>query len=453
MQFLGLDIGTTSIKGAILDVESLAIHELTSVPFPDPVDGLPSGHCEVSPDGIIAAVRQVLDHLLAAAPQCQGVVACGQMHGFVLTDARGDAAANYISWKDQRALRKPAKSGSSYLETMCECLDRDDITRLGNELRAGLAVTGVYVLKETGQLAGVKVMPVPITDYVLSHFSRSPPSCDVTHAASLGGLNLETLTWHQPALGKLGLDAVQWPQIRRPGDVAYKLPTQRGMLPCYSPVGDHQCAVLGTQIIEGELSINVSTGAQVATLMKGCVPGDYQTRPYVDGRYLNTITHIPAGRALNMLVDVLMELPRHAGVSVGDPWPLIEQAVRAVTETDIKVDLSFYRSAVGVRGMLGNLSAENLHVGHIFRGAFESMAENFFACSQRLAASAFKRLVFSGGLVQKSAALRSIICERFQLPHRMGGTEETMLGLLTYALLASGRAGSFSEASQLLADA
>jgi sugar (pentulose or hexulose) kinase len=332
------------------------------------------------------------------------------------------------------------------------CLDREEISLLGNELRAGLAVTGVYVLKETGRLPDGIAVPIPVTDYVLSQLSDSRPSCDVTHAASLGGLNLETSTWHWSALGKLGFDTVQWPQIRCPGEVAYLLPMQRGTIPCYAPLGDHQCAVLGTQLTGRELSINVSTGAQVANLTKKFVPGDYQTRPYVDGRYLNTVTHIPAGRALNMLVDLLTELPRTAHVPIGDPWPLIEQAVRGVTETDMDVGLSFYESAVGARGKLGNLRAENLHVGHVFRGAFESMAANFFACSQRLGATAFHGLVLSGGLVRKSATLRSVICERFQLPHRMGGTEETMLGLLTYALLASGRASSFSEASRLLVD-
>jgi len=45
---------------------------------------------------------------------------------------------------------------------------------------------------------------------------------------------------------------------------------------------------------------------------------------------LNTITHLPAGRSLNVLVDLLTELARAEGLVLADPWKFIaESAARA----------------------------------------------------------------------------------------------------------------------------
>ncbi len=54
MQCLGLDIGSSTIKGAILDLESGAVHSITREPFPEPVPGLPTGWFEVDPSEIVA---------------------------------------------------------------------------------------------------------------------------------------------------------------------------------------------------------------------------------------------------------------------------------------------------------------------------------------------------------------------------------------------------------------
>jgi hypothetical protein len=59
-----------------------------------------------------------------------------------------------------------------------------------------------------------------------------------------------------------------------------------------------------------ELSVNISAGAQASLLTSRFQPGGYQTRPYFDGLYLNTVTHIPAGRSLGILLDLLCELAK-----------------------------------------------------------------------------------------------------------------------------------------------
>ncbi|MDF1515767.1 MAG: hypothetical protein P1S60_18315, partial [Anaerolineae bacterium] len=89
MAFIGVDIGTTFIKGAVLDADGLHISHIQRIHFPDPVPGLPLLFVEFDPFAVVAAVRQLLDELLPLVPQCEGLVMCSQMHGLVLTSAQG----------------------------------------------------------------------------------------------------------------------------------------------------------------------------------------------------------------------------------------------------------------------------------------------------------------------------------------------------------------------------
>src|SRR6266480_352171 len=98
MRFLGLDLGTTSFKGAVLDTERGTIAHVRRVCSPDPVPGLPAGHHELDPSAVLIAVRQLIGELLREAPDATGLVVCSQMHCLVLTDVDGRARSNIITW-------------------------------------------------------------------------------------------------------------------------------------------------------------------------------------------------------------------------------------------------------------------------------------------------------------------------------------------------------------------
>src|SRR4051794_32556689 len=111
MHFLALDIGSSFIKGAVLDAEKLTIEHITRVPFPEPIAGLPAGRFEIDPWAVMTAVREVLDNLLAQAPNAAGVQFSSQMGGMIVVDSRGESLTNYISWRDQRTTEESAGGG------------------------------------------------------------------------------------------------------------------------------------------------------------------------------------------------------------------------------------------------------------------------------------------------------------------------------------------------------
>ena len=388
MAFVGIDIGTSFIKGAVLNADTLGISHVRRVPFPDPLPGLPPLYREFDPRVVLAAVRSLLDDLLPYAGNCEGIVMCSQMHGLVLVTERGEARSNLSTWQDQRVLEPHPSGEGTYFDVMRGRLGPDAIRQMGNEFRPGQPLGVLFWLVEQEQLPGTDVVPASLPDFVLASLCHAIPATEVTHAASHGALNMETLDWHHAVLERLGVQGLRWPTIRKHGEVVGHLHIDGRSIPCYTPVGDYQCALAGTFLARGELSLNISTGSQVSLLQPrqagaSAEFGDYQTRPFFDGQFLSTITHIPAGRALNALVKMLSELAETQGFTLADPWPTIARQAAAAGPTEMRVDLAFFDSACGDQGEIAYIREAELTVGHLFRAAF-GHGRHCHACALRL---------------------------------------------------------------------
>ena len=359
---------------------------------------------------------------------------------------------NVISWQDQRALQPLADCNGTYFDEINRRITRDERRQLGNEPRPGLPLCSLFWLREKHDLPQGSVLAASLPGFVAADLCGSAPVVDITNAFAHGALNLETGTWHDAVIARLGLENVRWPRIVPQGTVVGELRAGSRALPLFAPVGDYQCSQAGALLAPGELSVNISTGSAVIQVAEGCEFGDFQTRPWFDGRYLKTITHIPGGRALDTLVRLLSELAEAQGLKLPDPWDYILQQSAEAAASDLRVDPAFYFSAMGARGSITNAREENLTVGHLFRAAFEGMADNYARCARRICpAGNWQRLLFSGGVALKIPLLRQMICQRLGQQHRLAPSEEdTLLGLLVLGLAFSGRASSVAAAMSMI---
>lgn len=436
--FFGVDVGSSFIKGAILDLEKLEIRSARRLPFPDFTDGLRVGHREVDPALILDAVEGVLAGMIGQEPHCDGLVLCGQMHGFVLVDALGQAASNYISWLDRRV-------STEEFDALRATLSEGELRELGNEFRPAIAVPMLCWLRQHGCLPTGSVTPVSIADFVAGRLCHARPIMEPTQAAAFGGLKLGSTNWHDEILERFGLSSLDWPEVRPTGSV---VGVWRGV-PCYASVGDQQCALAGALLGPREISVNIGTGSQIAMITSSLPADTLQTRPYFDGQFLRTITHIPGGRALSALVHLLIEL---GGTSEEEAWPRIQAAVEATPTTDVQAEIAFFPGPFGDRGSLNNLHEGNLQVGAVFRAVFESMARNYVATSRQLdVACTADRIVFSGGVARQLHVVRDLTASALERPYRLSPhPEDTMFGLLVLALAFSGQQPAVSAASELV---
>lgn len=484
MYMLGIDLGTSYIKGGILGLDDHSISHVTRRTFPPPQPGLPPHHHEVDPATVIQATRELIDELAEAAPAraCAGILISSQMHGFLLTDARGKPLTPLITWLDQRALsavpdHNSHPSGSqTYFQELEAQLAHDEIVALGNGFKAGLPLCALYTLARQNRLPHGddqqdRAVVWSLSDYVTARLAHpgeldaaQQSAMEPTIAASLGAYNFATGTWHLEILHKLGLDKLTWPRLVTASEVLYTIHVNGQDIPVYPSLGDHQCATLGSLLQPGELALNISTGSQVSLLSDQWTPSPhYESRPYFGGRSLNTVTRVPAGRSLTGLVQLLTEIPRRQGVELTDPWQTIAQAIAEAnttrladrtpdgSTTALDVNLSFFGGAFGATGSITQITEENMSVGKLFLAAFDHMAQNYAQCAQWLGwpnqSSAAQQLVFAGGLAQRFDALRSAVTHKLQADYRMSPhTEDTLLGLLALGLVSAQKAADLDAA-------
>lgn len=430
MQCLGLDIGSSTIKGAILDLESGAVHSITKEPFPEPVSGLPTGWFEVDPAEIVARTRSVISQLLRQAPQAESLFLCGQMGGVVLVDQACAPRTRYLSWRDQRTLSGSLQQVQARLEPF--------LSNLGNELKPGSMTSLLFWLQQAGELSPAW-RPATIGDFVISQLSGTLPRMEGTQA--IGLVDLQLRGWNMRAFEALGLDQLDWGEMASATIPVATATIDGRNLTVYPTLGDQQCALRGVGLQVGDLSINVSTGSQVSCVTREFLPGEYQSRYFLGGTFLNTITHIPAGRALNVLVDLLLALPNARGIAVSNPWEVISrEAARAADGAGgLRCHPAFFNSPIGREGQITGITTENLTLGNLFRATFESMAQTYDQLASRLwPEREWRRVVVSGGLTRSVPILRELI-ERY-FPGQLVETtadEETLLGLLEIARAAS----------------
>ena len=162
--------------------------------------------------------------------------------------------------------------------------------------------------------------------------------------------------------------------------------------------------------------------------------GPYQTRKYFGNEWLNTVTHLPAGRSLNALMQLLTELSDAESVQLERSWKTVQEKMDSVAETDLRANIAYFASPVGRSGTLENMTTENLSVGHLFLAACVSMANNYEAAAKRLSSrQEWNTVALSGGLAQSLPRLVSLIQSRFKKPIRESIGEETLLGMLQLA--------------------
>ena len=419
-ELIALDVGSSFLKAAVFDPDALELRHVLRVPFPDFVAGLPPLDREVDPAAILRAVEDLLARAQQQTSRGAALVVCGQMQGFVLVNARGEAVSNYISWLDQRVTKEEFAEFGKLVRP-------EERREIGNEFRPSIALPLLYWLHRHSALPD-HVTPVSIADFVVSRLCRASAVMDPTQAAAFGALRLADMRWHDEAIGRLGLEKLRWPEVVPSGTVA----GQWNGGDCYASVGDQQCAIAGALLDSGELSVNIGTGSQLSIIEETIVDTPLQVRPYFDGRFLKTITHIPGGRALSALVGLLTEL---GGASEEEAWRRIDTAVAAVPKTDLRANTAFFPGPCGDAGALENLYEGNMSAGHVFRAAFENMARNYRDCARRLdTAGRTTRAVFSGGVARKLPLLRELTAAELAMTDRLSPhPEDTLFGAMVLA--------------------
>ncbi len=315
MSVIAIDLGTSFLKGAVVDLDACELRHVTREEFPKPRAGLPSLQSEYDADEVVEVVSALISKLIGAEPKPEALVLCTQMHGLVLTTSAGEPRSPFYAWRDQRVLSPHPAGSGSYLDELAQRLDGIDLARLGTNLRPGYPLSFLFWLAERGELGGHRegTVPASLPAFVLSRLSGTEPILHDTCAAAHALYDLSEKDWYGDLIDSLDFGGLRWPRVTSQIEKVADIEIDGVTLPAIVGVGDHQCALAGSLLTRDDVSVNVSTGSQVSTLTDGLELGECLTRPFFDGDLLNTQVHIPSGRALDLLMSLFTEVPRSRG--------------------------------------------------------------------------------------------------------------------------------------------
>ena len=428
MNWIGLDIGTTSVSLAALDAEEGRLLKAVTLANASALPGEPYAALQ-DPGKIVAICREGLDGLLADYPETARIGLTGQMHGLVYADRTGMAVSPLYTWQDQRG-GLPYRDGRTYAEALAAVT--------GRPVAAGYGLVTHYYHTVTGSIPAGAAAFCTIADYVALRLSGiARPAVHPSMAASMGCFDPAGGDWDHKVIEKAGMDVRFLPSVTGERQVG----AYRG-IPVFPAFGDNQASFLGAVGNPRKLLVNVGTGSQVSLYADRILDiPELECRPYLSGSYLYVGSSLCGGYAYNLLRDFFAAA---AGMMGGEPpADLYDRMNRAAaTELDdvhpVCADTRFNgtRRHPEVRGGFYGLCPENFTPAHLCRGVLEGIAGELYDAYKQAgdAAAGVTGMVAAGNGVRKNPVLRTVLERVFGMPLELPAvTEEAACGAARFA--------------------
>lgn len=203
--YLGLDIGTSSVKAILLDESQALIASATAdltVERPHP------GWSEQDPDSWWTACKTVLDSLKDKVPRdlaaVRGIGLSGHMHGATLLDSDGRPLRRCILWNDGRSARQCAE---------LEAAEPKFLTLGGNRVMPGFTAPKLQWVRENEPDIFAKTAMVLLPkDYVRFKLTGIYAG-DMSDSAGTLWMDVAKRDWSDDLLAATGLSRINMPKL------------------------------------------------------------------------------------------------------------------------------------------------------------------------------------------------------------------------------------------------
>ncbi|MFR6276500.1 MAG: sedoheptulokinase [Blautia sp.] len=454
MKYIGIDVGSSFLKAVLLDLEKDCMIDNRSFPTRKKIPKQNPFLFEIPALQICNKIRKLVDGYTSQFNDIEGVILSTQMHGFVYSVAGRDDT--YISWQDMRCIENMPNSGKTYLEYLKRELPPCDMRNCGVYIKPSLGLCNLYTLIHGSDIPQNGTL-YTLGSYVIAQLTGNN-ICHISNAAPMGMADVRHHCWNNELLQRLGLGKIQLPKIAEHDfEVCGIYRSNSCNLKIYPDYGDMQVAVLGSRIQEGEVAVNVATASQVIRYAQKFEPGEYEIRPYFEGGYLNTISNMPAGRNLDVLVSFFQEsVNTLTGMSVEkqEIWRYIHQHAGQVRD-GLRVQTSFYNNPYfSDGGSIVGITQNNLNISNIFAAAFKDMAQTYWYYIQRLGTDAenINGVICIGGVCWKTPELCEAIAEVIGKNIRLSPMQDEALeGMFRLSRVACGMCKGLKEQSKTIA--
>ena len=444
MNFLGIDIGTSSICGIVYNTVSKDIVSIAKINNTDMLS------CNVwekvqDANAIVDIVLDLIQELRIQYPDIKGIGLSGQMHGILYVNAEGEAVSPLYTWQDMRGslLYKDGMSYAAYLSK-----------QTGFPLSTGFGLVTHYYNKVNSLVPQNAVKLCTIMDYTAIRLTgKCEPLVDCSNAASLGFFDKEKLAFDKEALWNVGIDSSILPEIGK----AFSRVGHYENISVYTAIGDNQASFLGSiRDIRHSIHITVGTSSQISVYSEDYVNVPLlDTRPLPGGGYILVGAALCGGCSFSLLKKFFsFFIKLYTGEEMDDTdlyKIMVSVPYKEVQEDDIRVETLFggTRSHPEKRGKIMNISCLNWHPENLIRGFLEGMSQELYDFYQLLPNSVRERktiLVGSGNGIKRNPLLCQILEERFKCHLQVSACrEEAALGACICGMVGNGYINNFTD--------
>ena len=422
MKAIGIDIGTTSICGVVIDIKTGELIKSVTKDSNAFISGVADFEKIQSVEKIIAIAAEILDSLITDNIAVIGVT--GQMHGIVYVDKEGNAVSPLYTWQDGRG--NLPFGDTTYAEFL------GSSTGYGN-------VTDFYN-RQNGLVPDDSVGFCTIHDYfVMRLCTLKKPQIHITDAASFGSFDLKEKRF----TCENKTDFVD----------GYKIAGKYKNIPVSVAIGDNQASVLSSLSGQDELLINVGTGSQVSIVCDDIITAQtIETRPFFEEKYLAVGAALCGGRAYAVLKDFFKSvLSSVTEVDDKTVYNLMSTFFEEKGEA-LAVDTRFAgtRSDRTVRGSIHNISVGNFTPAALTKGVLEGIINELYDMYKSMGVN-IKGVVGSGNGIRKNKALINAAEKSFGYKLKIPcHTEEAAFGAALYGIISADYYKNMSEARRLI---
>jgi len=263
---LGIDVGTSSTKGVLMDREGkiyARAEKEYSIDIPQP------GWAEQDPkiwwEAIIQVIREIIEKSEVNPQKIRGIGLAGQMHGTVFLDKNLLPFRPAIIWADQRS--------SSQCESIYQKIRKERLAELtGNPVATGFMCSTLLWMKENQPEEFNQIYKVILTKDYIRYRLTGNLGVEVTDASSTLLLDIKRRCWSEELLDILSLPLKILPgEVHESQEVAGYLLAEAardtGLLegiPIVYGGGDQSMQAVGNGVIRpGILSSTIGTGGQL----------------------------------------------------------------------------------------------------------------------------------------------------------------------------------------------
>lgn len=463
---VGLDIGTTSVSGVVVDTQDgrqvarAGLPHRANVTFkqPDRTDW-----AEQDPAGLWRTACDVLATLADSTDAgISAIGMTGQMHGLLLVDADNNPAGNLITWQDGRA--------NTVIADLIGSASPEAWSVTGCRLATGyMAATLAWMIRNDA-LPPSAWRACFIHDWIAARLAGTQPCTDPSSAGSAGIFDLSAKKWSSDLTAALNVPADLLPPVGESGDVIGHLRSDladRTGLPAGTPVcnavGDNQASYLGSVADpERTILVNIGTGGQISWVVD-----DFARGPGMEIRYLPVDRRFAVGagtcggRTYAWLEDVFREIM--AAFRGDKPLDdtlyermneLVASAASDASGLRFRPTLTGTRVDPNLRGSLTNIDLTNLTPANLIRAVLTGVVDElltFYETCDPARRSGHGVVVGSGNALRRNRVLCEILSERLGLPMSIPKHhEEAAHGAALLAAATTGAIPDLASAGSLI---